>query len=479
MNKETFLEDICWNTQSYLTLNEELISSGKINYLEYDSAVYHYLTEGAFEGRKYSIPENNHIVHIESIITSDERTLITGWSDNKSENIYVLAKNRKGDSVMIVPGSILRTWRADVSEHLGGSNQERFGFLLLLKENIQPNLPALLFLGETTQAINQSIIRKGSDHKIIMTILNCIDSSCSYDEACALFYNHDKFRLDFISVHKSTILNSRQTVLFESAAKKRNALLTVIIPFHGQPSILKIFLANEAKKLGAEKTRFIVVNNSQESTNELVSCCEYLELFFSYDITLINSSINLGYGGASNIAVSASGTRYCCISNIDVVIKKFDIESLIRLSHGKIIGPIQYNHHGALQHTELDVEIKKSTCRGLDYKKVITKLRNRNTIPAPSLIPDKNVDFFGAAMLFSETDTLRSLGPFSDSYIAAYHEDTDLAIRARKSGIGLMTSSALSVVHYESTASSWKIPKTPTIALNATSFTKVATAVKT
>jgi GT2 family glycosyltransferase len=68
------------------------------------------------------------------------------------------------------------------------------------------------------------------------------------------------------------------------------------------------------------------------------------------------------------------------------------------------------------------------------------------------------------------TAILRRLGPFSPRYFYAYHEDCDLARRARAEGIVSVVSPQLQIVHYESSGTSVPMPLLALNAANLVSF---------
>jgi GT2 family glycosyltransferase len=212
-----------------------------------------------------------------------------------------------------------------------------------------------------------------------------------------------------------------------------------------------------------------ILCNGNDSFEQIEQTARWFAKVLGGHIRLYLSPENVGFNVAVNSLVAASKAEYAMVTNIDVQYLRFDLDHLKTLcSRGTTIcAARQFNGMGAVQHLGLQLELRGLTVHGKTFEVVESSLNGRNTYLPADAPMDVDVDFFGAACFFGKREVLQSLGPFSTRYIYAYHEDSDLSIRARSAGMKLIVTGALDLIHFESSGARVDLPKAFFIAANA------------
>ncbi|WP_346875561.1 glycosyltransferase family 2 protein [Rothia sp. (in: high G+C Gram-positive bacteria)] len=170
--------------------------------------------------------------------------------------------------------------------------------------------------------------------------------------------------------------------------------------------------------------RWIVVDNNSSDNS--------VEVARSLGADVIESSTNLGFGGANNLGFAASTSEYVAFVNPDVAVDYGSLDGLAQIINETqgLVSPQLINSDGSLQPN------------GRGWPVMAHKVLNRL---APQRVDGKyrifanpgemaQVPWFIGAVVASTRENFLKLGPW-DEHFFVYYEDTDLCLRARKQGI--------------------------------------------
>jgi GT2 family glycosyltransferase len=234
----------------------------------------------------------------------------------------------------------------------------------------------------------------------------------------------------------------------------------------GNAAQLKAWMIDLCRNTDSSVAVDLLCNGPLEA-NEVIMAAKWLGEVMRRQVRIFLVNRNIGFNGGVNALVKRSNSKYMLISNTDVRYSNLEFERMRHLAEaGAIVAPRQFNSTGALQHLGLKIREEKKLIHGKILTFVQSELIGRNTYPAEEDSKERVVKYFGAAAFFATTEILGALGPFDLGFIYAYHEDTDLAHRHNALGGHVMVSSALDIIHYESSASQVDLPKTFMIAAN-------------
>ncbi len=143
---------------------------------------------------------------------------------------------------------------------------------------------------------------------------------------------------------------------------------------------------------------------------------------------IIQSRVNLGYGGACNAAVEFASGRYILFLNDDTIVDRYWMTSLVETAeeHPTIsaVGSLLLNADGSLQEAGSLLFADGSTTAVLGAG---TAVAHRNDWA-------RRVDYCSAASLLVRKSTWDRLGGFDEAYYPAYFEDVDFCLRIQEIG---------------------------------------------
>lgn len=196
---------------------------------------------------------------------------------------------------------------------------------------------------------------------------------------------------------------------------------TLITVTYNSADALSKFWANFQP---SENLRWIVVdNNSSDNSADVAR---------QLGAHVIESSRNLGFGGANNLGFKQSDSQYVAFVNPDVAVDVNSLDALAQIIEKTqgLVSPQLTNTDGSLQPN------------GRGWPVMLHKVLNRL---APQRVDGRyrifasqgeivQVPWFIGAVVAARHDTFSQLGPW-DEHFFVYYEDTDLCLRARKQGI--------------------------------------------
>lgn len=219
-------------------------------------------------------------------------------------------------------------------------------------------------------------------------------------------------------------------------------LVSVIIPVYNKIDYTYRCLESLVKNIDCSThVEIIVVNDC--SSDETQSVLEEIE-----GLVLVNNEINSGFIRTCNAGAAASKGKYLYFLNNDTEISTGCIEELVKvLDSDEQVGAVGSKlvyPNGALQESG---GIIWNDASGWNYG------RMQNPF-APEYNYLRPVDYCSAASLLVRRNAFELLGGFSETYLPAYYEDTDLCFGIRNVlNLKVLCQPKSEVVHYEGISS--------------------------
>jgi GT2 family glycosyltransferase len=180
--------------------------------------------------------------------------------------------------------------------------------------------------------------------------------------------------------------------------------LTLVTVAYNSAEVLGGHIDSLRNTANAPLPRWLIVDNaSTDETDRILSK-------YGQDIELIKNTENLGFGGACNIGIAASKTRYVLILNPDTELSESALQQLL-------------------------VELKSQDA----------------AIAGPALEPSENHDvepvawLVGAVLLF-DTEKMNAVGYFDERFFL-YEEDVDICKCANDAGLKVIHCRNVSIPH--------------------------------
>ena len=208
------------------------------------------------------------------------------------------------------------------------------------------------------------------------------------------------------------------------------------------------------------KFEIIVVDNNSSDGS-----VEYLKREFNGKIKLIESDVNLGFGGGANIGIKESTGKYVLLLNTDTVILDNTIKNMFDFMEGEenkdvaVIGVVLIDENGNALQSYGEFLPFKVGINEFIFKAFLPKKLNRAILKnekveefKTGLFQNKRfveVDYIIGADMFIRKDVIDEVGVFDERFFM-YFEEADLQLRMKKRGykIGLIKDGT--IIHLES-----------------------------
>ena len=169
---------------------------------------------------------------------------------------------------------------------------------------------------------------------------------------------------------------------------------------------------------------FEVIVTLNEPTPELIQ--ELTENV--HGARIIQSRVNLGYGGACNAAVDVAEGQYILLLNDDTIVDRYWMGTLVETAEARpnisAVGSLFLNVDGSLQESGSLLFADGSTIA----------VSGRGTGVGHRFDWARRVDYCSAASLLVRKSVWDRLGGFDEIYYPAYFEDVDLCLRIQEIG---------------------------------------------
>ena len=223
--------------------------------------------------------------------------------------------------------------------------------------------------------------------------------------------------------------------------------VSIIIVSFNTRDVLRACLASVVEEAKPFRAEILVVENaSKDGSAEMVER-EYPQ------VTLLRSSVNLGFGSANNLALRQASGRYLVLLNSDaffspgalaLAMKRMDETPECGLGGCRLVG-----RDGALQpssrcfHSVLGDAIVLS---GLAAKFPKSKFFGRFDRTWANELEPASVDWVPGAFMILRPEMLARVGEFDPDFFL-YYEEVDLCLRFKKAGIPVWYWPDIVVVH--------------------------------
>jgi O-antigen biosynthesis protein len=156
-------------------------------------------------------------------------------------------------------------------------------------------------------------------------------------------------------------------------------------------------------------------------------------------VRIVQSTRNLGFGGANDVGIAHSRGRLVCLMNPDVLARPGWLTPLQAAADQPDVGiaaPILIDPDGGLQEAGQSVDSRAIT-------------RAARADPGGATL---DVDYSSAACWMLRREVWDAVGGFDPTYHPAYFEDVDLAWRVRRAGWRTVLVGASRVIHASGTS---------------------------
>ncbi len=203
----------------------------------------------------------------------------------------------------------------------------------------------------------------------------------------------------------------------------------VILTWNGLDYIKKLLASLDQSFLNKDNCRIVVVDSG--STD---GTAEYLESLPKEKIHLIKLTVNLGFTGGNNVGMSyalANQAKYLVLLNQDTLVEPETINKLIKVAETKTeIGIVQplicyYQNKNEINSWGNELHYLGYGWTGGNHVQ-LAEIKEWD-------LKRREITYASAAAVLYKAEMLRKIGLFDENYFA-YHEDTDICLRARLIG---------------------------------------------
>ena len=221
-------------------------------------------------------------------------------------------------------------------------------------------------------------------------------------------------------------------------ASSDNPLVSIIIPVYNQFAYTFNCLESLSVNLSSDLAYEIIIVNDASSDETLEQLATLVK-----GIKVLTNAENSGFIRSCNYGASQAKGQYLYFLNNDTRILENCLESLLKL----IINNPQV---GAVGSKLIYANSKQQEAGGIIWNSADGWNYGRLDSPdEPEYNYVRPVDYCSGASLLVPTDLFKQLGGFSQDFIPAYYEDTDLCFAIRELGYQVLYQPQSNVIHYE------------------------------
>ncbi|MFM7885023.1 MAG: glycosyltransferase [Microcystis panniformis] len=221
-------------------------------------------------------------------------------------------------------------------------------------------------------------------------------------------------------------------------ASSDDPLVSIIIPAYNQFAYTFNCLESLSVNLSSDLAYEIIIVNDASTDDTL----EQLATLVT-GIKVLTNAENSGFIRSCNYGASQAKGQYLYFLNNDTRILENCLESLLKL----IVNNPQV---GAVGSKLIYANSKQQEAGGIIWNSADGWNYGRLDSPdEPEYNYVRPVDYCSGASLLVPTDLFKQLGGFSQDFIPAYYEDTDLCFALRELGYQVLYQPQSNVIHYE------------------------------
>jgi len=221
-------------------------------------------------------------------------------------------------------------------------------------------------------------------------------------------------------------------------ASSDNPLVSIIIPAYNQFAYTFNCLESLSVNLSSDLAYEIIIVNDASTDETLEQLATLVK-----GIKVLTNAENSGFIRSCNYGASQAKGQYLYFLNNDTRILENCIESLLKL----IVNNPQV---GAVGSKLIYANSKQQEAGGIIWNSADGWNYGRLDSPEePEYNYVRPVDYCSGASLLVPTELFKQLGGFSQDFIPAYYEDTDLCFAIRELGYQVLYQPQSNVIHYE------------------------------
>ncbi len=221
-------------------------------------------------------------------------------------------------------------------------------------------------------------------------------------------------------------------------ASSDDPLVSIIIPVYNQFAYTFNCLESLSVNLSSDLAYEIIIVNDASSDETLEQLATLVK-----GIKVLTNAENSGFIRSCNYGASQAKGQYLYFLNNDTRILENCLESLVKL----IINNPQV---GAVGSKLIYANGKQQEAGGIIWNSADGWNYGRlDSSEEPEYNYVRPVDYCSGASLLVPTDLFKQLGGFSQDFIPAYYEDTDLCFALRELGYQVLYQPQSNVIHYE------------------------------
>lgn len=221
-------------------------------------------------------------------------------------------------------------------------------------------------------------------------------------------------------------------------ASSDDPLVSIIIPAYNQFAYTFNCLESLSVNLSSDLAYEIIIVNDASTDDTLEQLATLVK-----GIKVLTNAENSGFIRSCNYGASQAKGQYLYFLNNDTRILENCLESLLKL----IVNNPQV---GAVGSKLIYANSKQQEAGGIIWNSADGWNYGRLDSPdEPEYNYVRPVDYCSGASLLVPTDLFKQLGGFSQDFIPAYYEDTDLCFALRELGYQVLYQPQSNVIHYE------------------------------
>ena len=221
-------------------------------------------------------------------------------------------------------------------------------------------------------------------------------------------------------------------------ASSDDPLVSIIIPAYNQFAYTFNCLESLSVNLSSDLAYEIIIVNDASTDDTLEQLATLVK-----GIKVLTNAENSGFIRSCNYGASQAKGQYLYFLNNDTRILENCIESLLKL----IVNNPQV---GAVGSKLIYANSKQQEAGGIIWNSADGWNYGRLDSPEePEYNYVRPVDYCSGASLLVPTELFKQLGGFSQDFIPAYYEDTDLCFAIRELGYQVLYQPQSNVIHYE------------------------------
>jgi len=221
-------------------------------------------------------------------------------------------------------------------------------------------------------------------------------------------------------------------------ASSDDPLVSIIIPAYNQFAYTFNCLESLSVNLSSDLAYEIIIVNDASTDDTLEQLATLVK-----GIKVLTNAENSGFIRSCNYGASQAKGQYLYFLNNDTRILENCLESLLKL----IVNNPQV---GAVGSKLIYANSKQQEAGGIIWNSADGWNYGRLDSPEePEYNYVRPVDYCSGASLLVPTDLFKQLGGFSQDFIPAYYEDTDLCFAIRELGYQVLYQPQSNVIHYE------------------------------